>query len=129
MDFPDNLMYTKDHEWIQIDGKIATIGLTEYAQDQLGDIVFTDLPNIDQDLKKEEPFGVVESVKSVSDCLSPVTGKVIDINESLKENPAIINEDCYGEGWMIKVEISNLKDTAKLLKSAEYEAFVQEETA
>lgn len=128
MEFPDNLMYTKDHEWIQIDGKIATIGLTDYAQDQLGDIVFADLPVVNQEVNKEEPFGVVESVKSVSDCLSPVTGKIVDINDTLKENPAIINEDCYGDGWMIKVELSNPKETTDLLKAKDYEAFIKEET-
>lgn len=129
MECPDNLKYTKDHEWIQVEGNVATVGLTDYAQDQLGDIVFADLPTINQDVKKEEPFGVVESVKSVSDCLSPVSGKVIDINESLKENPAIINEDCYGEGWMIKVELINPKEALDLLKAQEYEAFIKEETA
>ncbi len=129
MEFPDNLFYTKDHEWIKIEGTTATIGVTDYAQEQLGDIVFVDLPSIGQELKREDTFGVVESVKSVSDCYAPITGKVSEVNEDLADNPAMLNEDCYGEGWMIKVEMKDANEAKKLMKAAEYQAFVKEESA
>ena len=127
MEFPDNLFYTKDHEWVKIEGNIATIGITDYAQEQLGDIVFTDLPAKDQEFHKEDTYGVVESVKSVSDCLAPVSGKVIDINDSLAENPAIINESPYDEGWMVRLEMTNPQETSTLLSAKAYEAYVNEE--
>jgi len=129
MEFPDDLFYTKQHEWVRVEGKTVTIGLTDYAQEQLGDIVFVDMPAIGQELKKEDTFGVVESVKSVSDCYTPLTGKVIEINEDLSENPAILNEDCYGEGWMIKIEVKDVAEAKKLMKAVEYQAFVKEESA
>jgi glycine cleavage system H protein len=129
MDFPDNLFYTKEHEWIKIEGSTATIGITDYAQEQLGDIVFVDLPSVGQDLKREDTFGVVESVKSVSDCYAPLTGKVAEINEDLADNPQMLNEDCYGEGWMIKIALNDANEAKKLMKAAEYQAFVKEESA
>ena len=129
MEFPDNLLYTKDHEWVKIDGNQATIGITDYAQGQLGDIVFVELPTKGEEVKKDDTFGVVESVKSVSDCFVPLTGKVTDTNDDLSENPAIINEDCYGDGWMIKLELGNTAEAKTLMKSAEYEAFVKEEAS
>ena len=129
MDFPDNLFYTKEHEWIKIDGNTATIGITDYAQEQLGDIVFVDLPSVGQELKREDTFGVVESVKSVSDCYAPVTGKVAEINEDLADNPQMLNEDCYGEGWLIKLQLKDAGETKKLMKATEYQAFVKEESA
>lgn len=129
MEFPDDLFYTKEHEWIKIDGKTATIGVTDYAQEQLGDIVFVDLPSVGQELKLEDTFGVVESVKSVSDCYAPLTGKVLEINEDLADNPAMLNEDCYGEGWMIKIEMTDSSEAKKLMKAEEYQAFVKEESA
>jgi len=127
MEIPDNLLYTKEHEWILLDGKIATIGITDYAQEQLGDIVFVDLPGKEHEFHKEETFGVVESVKSVSDCLAPLSGKVVDINDSLADNPAIINESPYDEGWMIRIEISNSEEAARLLSPAAYKKYVAEE--
>lgn len=129
MEFPDDLLYTKDHEWVKVDGKTITIGLTDYAQEQMGDIVYVDLPSVGQELSKEDTFGVVESVKSVSDCYAPTTGKVLEINEGLAENPAMLNEDPYGEGWMIKIEVKNPADIKGLMKSVAYQAFIKEESA
>lgn len=129
MEFPDDILYTKEHEWIRVEGKVATIGITDYAQSQLGDIVFVELPAIGQEVKKEDTFGVVESVKSVSDCYAPVAGKIIEINEDLVENPAMLNEDCYGDGWMLKIEMKDTNETKKLMKAVEYQAFVKEESA
>lgn len=129
MEFPDNILYTKEHEWVQVEGKIAKVGLTDYAQQQLGDIVFVELPAKNLTLSKGSTFGVVESVKSVSDCYAPLSGKVIDTNESLVDEPAIINEDPFGEGWMIKLEISNEAEVSKLLKPADYKTYVEEESA
>lgn len=127
MDLPDNLYYTKDHEWVLVEKNVATIGITDYAQSQLGDIVFVDLPRVDQAVKKEEPFGVVESVKSVSDCLAPLNGKILDINETLKENPALINDDCYGDGWMVRIEMTDPDEADELLDATAYEDFVKQE--
>jgi len=129
MEFPDNLFYTKEHEWVLIEGNVATIGISDYAQEQLGDIVFVELPTVGLELKKDDTFGVVESVKSVSDCFTPVTGKVTEINEDLTENPSMLNEDCYGDGWIVKIEMKNPSETKGLMKSAEYHAFVKEEAA
>jgi glycine cleavage system H protein len=129
MEFPDNLFYTKDHEWVRVEGNMVTVGITDYAQEQLGDIVFVDLPSKGQDISKDDTFGVVESVKSVSDCFSPITGKVVDINEDLAENPAMINEDCYGDGWMVRIEVKNSAEIKGLMKATEYESFVKEEAA
>jgi len=129
MEFPDNLLYTKDHEWVRVEGGMVTIGITDYAQEQLGDIVFIDLPSKGQDVSKDDTFGVVESVKSVSDCFSPITGKVVDINEDLAENPAMVNEDCYGDGWMVRIEVKNPAEIKGLMKASEYESFVKEEAA
>lgn len=127
MDLPDNLFYTKDHEWVLVEKNVATIGITDYAQSQLGDIVFVDLPSVNQAVKKEEPFGVVESVKSVSDCLAPINGKILDINETLKDNPALINDDCYGDGWMVRIEMKDPDEADELLDATAYEDFVKAE--
>ena len=129
MEFPDDLLYTKDHEWVKVEGKTVTIGITDYAQEQMGDIVYIDMPTVGQELSKEDTLGVVESVKSVSDCYAPVSGKVLEINEDLADNPAMLNEDCYGEGWMVKIEIKNANETKGLMKSVEYQAFIKEESA
>ncbi len=129
MEFPDNLFYTKDHEWVAVEGKVATIGVTDYAQTQLGDIVYVDLPSLGAEFKAEDTFGVVESVKSVSDCYAPVSGKVVEINEDLSENPAMLNEDCYGDGWLLKIEMKNAEEVKKLMKATEYTALVKEEGA
>ena len=129
MSFPDDLKYTKQHEWVRVEGNIATIGITDFAQNQLGDIVFVELPEKGEAVKKGEPFGVVESVKAVSDVYSAVTGKVLEINDSLNESPETVNEDCYGEGWIIKVEMNNPKELDALMDNEKYTSFTNEEAA
>ena len=103
MDIPKNLKYTNDHEWISIDGEVATVGVTDFAQGELGDIVYVEVETLDEELEKEEVFGTVEAVKTVSDLFMPISGEIIEFNESLETNPEKVNEDPYGEGWMIKV--------------------------
>ncbi|MFH0799251.1 MAG: glycine cleavage system protein GcvH [Pseudomonadota bacterium] len=129
MNAPDDLKYTPEHEWVKIEGKIATIGVTEYAQEQLGDIVYAELPAEGEAVTTHEAFGVLESVKAVSDCYAPVSGKVVEINDVLTENPATVNEDPYGEGWMVRVEMSDLSEIDKLMDHKAYLAFVEEESA
>jgi len=127
MEFPEDLKYSKEHEWVLVEGKIATIGITEYAQDQLGDIVFVELPAVGDKTSKEDAFGVVESVKAVSDVYAPVSGTVIEVNDDLPENPEIINEDPYGDGWMIKLDLSDPEELDDLMTAEEYEAYVAEQ--
>lgn len=123
---PAGLKYTKEHEWIKVEGNIGTIGITAFAQDQLGDVVFVEVPAVGRVLKAHEQFGVVESVKTVSDLYSPVAGKVVEVNGALEGTPELVNSDPYGEGWMIKVELSNPADVDALLDAAAYEAFTKE---
>ena len=106
MNFPAELKYTKDHEWVRIEGDIATVGITEFAAGELGDIVYVEIETLDQELDNEEVFGSVEAVKTVSDLYMPVSGTVIEINEKLEDTPEIVNEDPYGEGWMVKVKLN-----------------------
>ena len=120
MNIPDNLKYTADHEWISIDGNIGTIGITDYAQGELGDIVYLDIDSDLSEIKKGESFGTIEAVKTVSDIFGPFTGKIVEINSILTQTPEIINSDPYGEGWMIKAEISNTTELEALLDSAAY---------
>ena len=122
----DNLKYTKEHEWVSVDGKTVTIGITDFAQDQLGDIVFLDLPRVGEEIIKDDTFGVVESVKSVSDLFAPVSGRIKEVNELVLDSPELVNDDCYGEGWLIKVEATDLKDLDDLMDKKEYEAFLKE---
>ena len=124
MKAPDNLKYTKDHEWLLIEGDIAKIGITDFAQSELGDIVFVDVDTLDEDLQKDEIFGSVEAVKTVSDLLLPISGEVIEFNEGLEDTPENINNDPYGDGWIIKVKISNIKELANLLNAEAYKEFV-----
>lgn len=121
MNVPKDLKYTKDHEWIKIDGEIATIGITDFAQGELGDIVYVEVDTIDETLEKEEVFGTVEAVKTVSDLFMPISGKIIEFNESLEGNPEKVNEDPYNEGWMIKLKVSNRSEVADLLSPSDYE--------
>jgi glycine cleavage system H protein len=121
MNVPKDLKYTKDHEWIKIDGEIATIGITDFAQGELGDIVYVEVDTIDETLDKEEVFGTVEAVKTVSDLFMPITGKIIEFNESLEANPEKVNEDPYNEGWMIKLKVSDRSEVADLLSPSDYE--------
>ena len=124
MDIPKNLKYTNDHEWISIDGEVATVGVTDFAQGELGDIVYVEVETLDEELEKEEVFGTVEAVKTVSDLFMPISGEVIEFNESLETNPEKVNEDPYGEGWMIKVKISNPSEIDELLSAEEYSSSV-----
>lgn len=124
MNVPEGLIYAEDHEWIKVDGNIATIGITDYAQDQLGDIVFVNLPMEDDEVELEEDFGDIESVKAVSELISPVTGIVVEVNEEVLDSPELVNEDPY-EAWLIKV--GEIEETEELLTYEEYEAFIEEE--
>jgi glycine cleavage system H protein len=127
MEFPEDLKYSKEHEWVLVEGNVATVGITDYAQDQLGDIVFVELPAIGDKVSKEDAFGVVESVKAVSDIYAPVSGKVLEVNDDLPDNPEMVNEDPYGDGWMIKIEMNDPVELQDLMSAAEYEAYVAEE--
>ena len=127
MEFPEDLKYSKEHEWVLVEGSVATVGITDYAQDQLGDIVFVELPGIGDKVSKEDAFGVVESVKAVSDVYAPVSGKVLEINDDLPENPEMVNEDPYGDGWLIKIEMSDPEELQDLMTATEYEEYVAEE--
>ena len=120
MKFPENLKYTVDHEWIRMDGEVAFIGITDYAQNQLGEIVFIDVTTEGETLGKDEVFGSIEAVKTVSDLLMPVEAAVLEVNPALEDQPELVNSDPYGEGWIIKVELTNASDLDGLLTAAEY---------
>ncbi|MAX68927.1 MAG: glycine cleavage system protein H [Flavobacteriales bacterium] len=124
MNIPENLKYTKDHEWIKIDSDIATIGITSFAQSELGDIVFIDIDTEGEELEKEEVFGTIEAVKTVSDLFMPVSGEVTEFNQVLEDNPELINTDPYGDGWIIKVSISDISTLDDLLSSDEYKSLI-----
>ncbi len=124
MNFPANLRYTKDHEWISLEGNTATIGITEFAQSELGDIVYVDINTIGKALNAEEVFGTVEAVKTVSDLFLPVAGTVLEVNPALEKAPELVNNDPYGDGWMVKVEVSNPADVDGLLTSEAYTSLV-----
>ena len=118
---PNNLKYTKDHEWINIDGDYAIVGITNFAQKELGDIVFVEIESLNQEINSGEVFGSVEAVKTVSDLFMPITGKIIEINEKVVDNPELVNSDPYGEGWMIKIKILDLNEVESLLDLKSYE--------
>ena len=120
MEIKDNLKYTKDHEWVMLDGKVATVGITDFAQSELGDIVYIEVDTVDEELNKDEVFGTVEAVKTVSDLFLPMSGKIIEFNESLNDNPEKGNDSPYDEGWIIKVEITNPAELDELLDSKTY---------
>ncbi len=124
MSYPQELKYTKDHEWMRIDGDIATIGITEFAQGELGDIVYVDINTVGKELAAEEVFGTVEAVKTVSDLFLPVAGTITEVNAALEANPELVNSDPYGEGWMVKVKLSNPADADALMAAADYEKLV-----
>jgi glycine cleavage system H protein len=126
MNTPSNLKYTKDHEWISVDGDIATVGITDFAQSELGDIVYVEVETLDETLDKDEVFGTVEAVKTVSDLFIPLSGEVIEFNESLESEPEKVNSDAYGEGWMIKIKISNPEEINQLLDAESYKELVGE---
>jgi glycine cleavage system H protein len=125
MEAPPGLRYSKEHEWVATDDAVATVGITDHAQEQLGEIVFIELPAVGDKVSKDDPFGVVESVKAVSDIYAPVSGTVVAINEDLPESPETVNEDPYGDGWLIKVKLSDLADLDDLMDSEEYEEMVE----
>ena len=127
MEFPEELRYSKEHEWVLIEGRIAIVGITDYAQKELGDIVYVELPEIGEKMVKDDPFAAVESVKAVSDVYAPVSGAVVEVNDALPETPETINEDPYGDGWMIKVEISDMDDLKDLMTAEEYAEYVDKE--
>lgn len=125
MNTPENLKYTKDHEWVKIDGDTATVGITDFAQSELGDIVYVEVETLDEDLEQEEVFGTVEAVKTVSDLFMPLSGKVIEFNESLEDEPELVNENPYENGWIIKIKLSNPDEAENLLTSDDYKAHVE----
>ena len=124
MNIPENLKYTKDHEWVLVEGDTATVGVTDFAQSELGDIVYVEVDTLDQTLNKDEVFGTVEAVKTVSDLFLPMSGKIVEFNESLSDAPESINESPYEQGWIIKVEVSNPDEINDLLNSNDYSALI-----
>jgi glycine cleavage system H protein len=124
MNFPAELKYTKDHEWVKVDGEQAIIGITDFAQRELGDIVYVDINTVGDEVTKDDVFGTVEAVKTVSDLFMPVTGTILEINPALNDNPELVNTDAYGEGWMVKVTISNPAELDGLLDAEAYQALV-----
>ncbi len=124
MQTPENIKYSSDHEWISVDGDVATVGITDYAQGELGDLVFVELPNVGSDAAQGESFGTVEAVKAVSDLFAPVSGEVVEINEALADDPEVVNKDPYGDGWMIKIKMSDADELVALLDAAAYKDLV-----
>ena len=124
MNIPSELKYTKDHEWVSIKGNIATIGITDFAQGELGDIVYVEVETVDETLDAEEIFGTVEAVKTVSDLFLPLSGEIIEFNKALEDEPEKVNTDPYGDGWMIKLEFSDTSELESLLSAADYEALI-----
>jgi glycine cleavage system H protein len=124
MNIPSNLKYTKDHEWVLIEGDTATVGITDFAQKELGDIVYVEVETLDQNLDKDEVFGTVEAVKTVSDLFLPLSGEIVEFNDALEQNPEAVNTDPYGKGWMVKVKIANASEIEELLSSEAYKELI-----
>ena len=124
MNIPNDLKYTEEHEWVAVDGDIATIGITDYAQGELGDLVFVELPEVGTDVEQSSAFGTVEAVKAVSDLFAPISGSVTEINETLADDPEVVNKDPYGDGWMIKVKISDSSQLDDLLDAEAYKELI-----
>ncbi len=124
MNFPSNLKYTNDHEWIRVEGEVAYVGITDYAQSELGEIVFVDIDTVGETIGQNEVFGSVEAVKTVSDLNMPVTGEVLEVNEALNDQPELVNNDPYGEGWMIKIAVKNAAELDSLLSAEAYQAIL-----
>ena len=124
MSLPQDLKYTKEHEWLKIDGDTATIGITDHAQSELGDIIFIEFPEIDQEIEMDEPIGTIEAVKTVADLFGPINGCVTEINESLEDNPEHVNEDAYGSGWILKMAISDPSELDALFSATQYTEWV-----
>ncbi len=125
MNVPENLKYTKDHEWIKIEGDTGTIGITDFAQGELGDIVFIEVETVGEELDVEEAFGTIEAVKTVSDLFMPISGKVLEFNEALENNPEIVNQDPYGEGWIVKIELTKKEELEELLDDNAYKELIE----
>ena len=126
MNFPENLKYTKDHEWIRVEGTIAVIGITEFAQGELGDIVYVEIETVGEIVEKEEVFGSIEAVKTVSDLFMPLSGEILELNEELESNPDLVNTDPYGAGWMCKIKINNSSEIGHLLSADQYKEVIGE---
>ncbi len=126
MEFPKELRYSQEHEWVAVEGNVATIGITDYAQEQLGDVVYVELPAVGKVLTKDDTLGVVESVKAVSDIYTPVSGTVTEVNVDLPNTPEVVNADPYGKAWMIRVQLSNPQEVDELMDAATYQKFVEE---
>ena len=124
MNLPNDLRYTKEHEWVRIDDNILTVGITDHAQSELGDIIFIEFPELNQMISKDEPFGTIEAVKTVADLFGPVSGKVIEINEALEDNPDLVNSDCYGQGWIVKITCTDDSQLDDLLDSEKYKGMI-----
>lgn len=124
MNFPADLLYTKEHEWVRLDGEVATIGITEYAQGELGDVVFVELPAVGSTIAQMQSFGTIEAVKTVSDLFAPLSGAVAEVNAKLTDHAELINQDCYGEGWLIKIKVSNKDEAKNLLPAAAYQKLI-----
>ena len=124
MNLPNDLRYTKEHEWVRIDDNILTVGITDHAQSELGDIIFIEFPELNQMISKNEPFGTIEAVKTVADLFGPVSGKVIEINEALEDNPDLVNSDCYGQGWIVKITCTDDSQLDDLLDSEKYKGMI-----
>lgn len=124
MKIPEDLKYTKDHEWVKIENDIATIGITDFAQSELGDIVFIEVDGLDEDLNPGEVFGTIEAVKTVSDLFMPITGNVFEMNEALEDSPETVNQDPYGAGWLIKVKLADNADASELISAEEYKELI-----
>lgn len=127
MDFPEELKYTEEHEWVLIEDDIATIGITDFAQEQLGDVVFVELPDVGDELEAGKTFGVVESVKAVSDVYAPISGEVVEINDELPEEPELINNSPYEDGWMVKIRLSNPEEVDELMDASVYQDRLEKE--
>jgi glycine cleavage system H protein len=129
MEFPDDLKYTKEHEWTRIDGMRVVVGITDFAQEELGDVVFVELPQQGTMVEADAPFGVVESVKAVSDLFSPISGTVVEVNSELEDKPELVNDSPYGDGWMLVIEASNAAELGGLLNAADYQTYIQQESS
>ena len=127
--YPQEFLYTKEHEWIRLDEEIGTIGITDYAQHELGDVVFVELPKVGDHITANESFGTIESVKAVSEIFAPVDGEVVGVNAKLQNNPELVNTDPHGDAWLIRVQLSNRADAEKLMSAEDYEAYIKEKKA
>ena len=124
MNVPENLLYTKDHEWLRVEGDMGYVGVTDFAQSELGDIVFIEIETLGETLKKEEVFGTIEAVKTVSDMFMPVGGEILEVNPALEESPDVVNKDPYGKGWMVKIKLTNPTEVNGLLSAEKYQALL-----